>query len=152
MTARSRAGAIKARVVAASELRDGAEVLLFARVMTFAAVVPLLMRFPLPRVAGWLDRPPPPRRPSDREIERLARVVRLGPRVAAPIVRPGCLTRGVTLFWFLRRSGLGVELRFGVDPGAEADGHCWLTLEGEPFLEERDPRPRFTEVYRLGHA
>jgi hypothetical protein len=59
----------------------------------------------------------------------------------------------VTLFWFLRRAGLNVELRFGLDPvdgqHGEADGHCWLTLNGEPFLEQRDPRSRFAELYRL---
>jgi hypothetical protein len=69
------------------------------------------------------------------------------------MVRTGCLTRGVTLFWYLRRAGLDVELRFGVDPaeqsGGEADGHCWLALDGEPFLERVDPRTRFTELYRL---
>jgi hypothetical protein len=57
----------------------------------------------------------------------------------------------VTLFWFLRRAGLDVELVFGLDPamGEAADGHCWLALAGEPFLEKVDPRSRFTEVYRL---
>jgi hypothetical protein len=57
----------------------------------------------------------------------------------------------VTLFWFLRRAGLDVELRFGLDPapGAEVDGHCWLTLDGEPYLEKQDPRPLFAEIYRL---
>jgi hypothetical protein len=67
-------------------------------------------------------------------------------------VRTGCLTRGVTLFWFLRRTGLDVELRFGLEVdehGASKDGHCWLALDGEPFLEKVDPRPRFAELYRL---
>lgn len=76
----------------------------------------------------------------------------LAPRIGRPLVRSGCLTRGVTLYWFLRRAGLEVELRFGLDPddaGDLTDGHCWLTLDGEPYLEPRDPRPRFTEVYRL---
>jgi hypothetical protein len=46
---------------------------------------------------------------------------------------------------------LDVELRFGIDPANEdaADGHCWLSLDGEPFLEKSDPRPRFAELYRL---
>jgi hypothetical protein len=65
-------------------------------------------------------------------------------------VRTGCLTRGITLFWFLRRAGVDVELTFGVDPVAlDGEGHCWLTLDGEPFLEKVDPRARFTETYRL---
>ena len=121
------------------------------RVCAFATAVPVLMRLPLPRVGAVLTRRPPGWRPSSSEIERLERVVALAPRVAGPFVRPGCLTRGVTLFWFSRRAGLDVELRFGLDPrdAADTDGHCWLSIDGEPFLEKRDPRPRFAELYRL---
>lgn len=120
-------------------------------VCAFAAAVPLLMRLPLPRLAALLTRPPRRTPPSTAEVERLERLIALAPRIAGPLVRSGCLTRGVTLFWFLRRAGLDVELRFGLDPGGDdaVDGHCWLSLDGEPFLERRDPRPRFTELYRL---
>jgi hypothetical protein len=85
------------------------------------------------------------------DVERLDRLMALAPRVGRPLIRPGCLTRGVTLFWFLRRAGLDVELRFGLDSTCDGtpDGHCWLALDGEPFLERRDPRPRFAELYRL---
>lgn len=78
-------------------------------------------------------------------------MITLAPRIARPLVRSGCLTRGITLYWFFRRAGLDVELRFGLDPRAiePADGHCWLTLDGEPYLEKRDPRLHFTELYRL---
>ncbi len=136
---------------ALAELRSLGDLLLFAGVGAFASTVPLLMRLPLPRVAALLTRPPRQRPIAGAEIERLERLIALAPRVAHPLVRPGCLTRGVTLFWFLRRAGLDVELRFGLDPATEqpTDGHCWLTLDGTPFLEKRDPRPRFTEIYRL---
>lgn len=148
VTLRSRAGALR-------ELRGPADAWLLVRVCAFGAAVPLLMRLPLPRLAVLLTRAPrrrpPQRRPSPSEIDRLERLVAIGPRVAGPLVRPGCLTRGVTLFWFLRRAGLEVELRFGLDPrdAADTDGHCWLSVDGEPFLEKRDPRPRFAELYRL---
>jgi hypothetical protein len=152
---------LPSRLRAVGELRDAREAALFVRVAAFAATVPLLMRLPLPRVAALLTRAP--RRPDGRpdvptardpaaaEVERLDRLIALAPRVARPLVRPGCLTRGVTLFWFLRRAGLNVELSFGIDPGDEqtTDGHCWLVLDEEPFLEKVDPRPRFAEVYRL---
>lgn len=141
-------------------MRGAREALLLTRVCAFAAAVPFLMRLPLPRVAALLAGPPrwrptrrrpTRRRPTSSQIERLERLVAIAPRVAGPLVRTGCLTRGVTLFWFLRRWGLDVELRFGLDPrdAADADGHCWLSVDGEPFLEKRDPRPRFTELYRL---
>jgi hypothetical protein len=78
-------------------------------------------------------------------------MVELAPTVAHPFVRSGCLTRGVTLFWFLRRAGHPIELRFGLDveDPAAAAGHCWLSLDDEPFLENVDPRPRFVELYRF---
>jgi hypothetical protein len=142
---------LPSRLRALTELRSARELFLFARLAGFAAAVPLLMRLPLPRIAALLTRPPRRTAASAAEIERLDRLIALAPRLARPLVRPGCLTRGVTLFWFLRRAGLDVELRFGLDPGrdAETDGHCWLSLDGEPFLEKRDPRPRFAELYRL---
>jgi hypothetical protein len=134
-----------------SELRDPREMLLFVGLSAFAAAVPALMRLPLPRLAALITRPPCRRHASDAELQRLARLTALAPHVGRPLVRSGCLTRGVTLFWFLRRAGLDVELRFGLDPapGAEVDGHCWLTLDGEPYLEKQDPRPLFAEIYRL---
>jgi Transglutaminase-like superfamily len=125
--------------------------MLFLRVGAFAAAVPMLMRLSLPRVASLVTRAPSNPAPSAEEIERLDRLTALAPRVARPLVRPGCLTRGVTLFWFLRRAGLDVELRFGLDPAQNGatEGHCWLSLDDEPFLEKVDPRPRFAELYRL---
>ncbi len=142
---------LPSRARALSELRSTRELLQLAALSGFASTVPLLMRLPLPRLAALLTRAPRRRSPHAGDVERLERLITLAPRVAAPLVRPGCMTRGVTLFWFLRRAGLDVELRFGLDPGDEqrTDGHCWLTLDGEPFLEKRDPRPWFAETYRL---
>jgi len=141
------------RVRSLHALRGPREALLFMRVAAFAASVPWLVRLPLPRLAALLDGPPRRARAGaiEVEIERLDRLVALAPRVARPLVRTGCLTRGVTLYRFLRRAGIDVELRFGLDPRAAddpADGHCWLTLDGEPLLEREDPA-RFVEIWRL---
>ena len=139
---------LRSRLSPLAELRGPRELALFAQVCAFAALVPLLMRLPLPRLATLLTRTP--RRARALDVERLDRLVAIAPRLGRPLVRYGCLTRGVTLFWFLRRAGVDVELRFGLDPGdGAADGHCWLALDGEPFLEKVDPRPRFAELYRL---
>ena len=67
-----------------------------------------------------------------------------------PIVRPGCLTRGVTLYYALRRAGDDVALCFGVgSDSGETAGHCWLDKAGQPVLERTDPLSMFTEVVRL---
>lgn len=142
------------RLYALTLLRGPRDVLTLAEVCAFASVVPLITRLSMPRLGAVLVRTPPTKQPDSREIERLERVVTLAPRVAHPLVRSGCLTRGLTLFWFLRRAGLNVQLCFGLDPDTtqEADGHCWLTLDAEPYLESRDPRTRFVELYRLPYA
>jgi len=149
---------VRDRAYALTLLHGPRDWLALVRIVPFAALVPALMRLPLPRVAALITRRPASRRPTGAEIERLERVMTLAPRIGRPLVGSGCLTRGLTLYWFLRRAGLDVELRFGLDPedgagpgdgGELIDGHCWLTLDGQPYLEPRDPRQRFTELYRL---
>jgi hypothetical protein len=59
----------------------------------------------------------------------------------------------VATYRLLRRDGVDVRLVFGA---GEADGaveaHCWLERDGEPFLEDPDPRPIFRQVYVFGGA
>jgi Transglutaminase-like superfamily len=135
---------------ALSLLRGPRDWLKFTEVCVFAAAVPAMTRLPLPRLAALLTRPSQLRAPQPAEIDRLERVTRLAPRILRPLVRTGCLTRGLTLFWFLRHAGVDVELRFGLDAeaGRPTDAHCWLTLDGEPYLEQQE-LSRFAELYRL---
>jgi hypothetical protein len=45
---------------------------------------------------------------------------------------------------------MDVALCFGMGRlDKEFIGHCWLVRDGEPFLEAEDPRPRYTEMYRV---
>src|SRR4051794_40099068 len=105
---------------------------LFAcRVVVVAASVPALMRLRLTRVAALLEPGTAPPPPDEAQLHALAgridRVLRRG----RPLVRPGCLTRGVTLYWFLRRAGGDVRLVFGMGRvDGEAAGHCWLVHDG----------------------
>lgn len=123
------------------------------RVLLFAAaVVPWLLRArKLSDLPRWLepDGPLPPA-PDRAALEALARRLDRLLRLGRPLVRSGCLTRGVTLYRFLRRAGADVSLRFGMGRvGDEFSGHCWLALDGEPFAEPRDPRLTFTETWRI---
>ena len=141
---------VRNRLWPLKRIRTLSEFGLFTYVVVFASCVPILMRLPLPWLARVVTRAPRRRRVSAQEVDRLAEFVSLAPVVASPAVRNGCLTRGITLYWFLRRAGMPVELRFGLDPAstsAGADGHCWLTLDGAPFLERVDPRDHFSELY-----
>jgi hypothetical protein len=119
------------------------------RVVAFAAAVPLLMRLPIERVGRWIEpsgRPAP--EPSLQDVNALVASIDRWLARSRPIVRSGCVTRGVTLYRFLRRAGAEVSLRFGIGPmdGALA-AHCWIVYRGEPLAEQRDPRGVFTEMW-----
>jgi Transglutaminase-like superfamily len=125
------------------------DVFLFFQVLFFAAAVPFLLRLKLSRVETLLE----PRIPSSADRERLEQIteyVEMAIRAGRPLVRPGCLTRGVTRYYFFRRNGLDVSLCFGMGQVKEEFvGHCWLVKDGLPFMEARDPRPLYVEMYRI---
>jgi hypothetical protein len=130
---------------------------LAVRIFSFAVVAPAFARLSLSR----LERIVEPRRnegaADPAHIQHLGEVVDAVLRVGRPFVRKGCLVRGLTLYHFLRQAGADVRLQFGLGrAGAEGDtfgdgydGHCWLVKDGEPFLEARDPRPFYLEMYRF---
>ena len=124
------------------------------RVLSFAAAVPLLLRVvKLPHLGDRLepdDLPAPMRDPA--EVDRLVRRVDLLIRLGWPVVRRGCLVRGITRYRFLREAGVDVTLCFGIGrlPGQESfTGHCWLEMDGRALAEPREPRPIYTETYRV---
>jgi hypothetical protein len=120
------------------------------RLFCFVASVPALLRLELPKLGRLLEPKNgiPPANPV--KIDKIIRLVDIVLEVGSPIVRSVCLTRGITLYYFLRRAGLHVSICFGMgNVEGEDAGHCWLVRNGEPFLETRDPRLLFTEIYRF---
>jgi hypothetical protein len=129
-------------------LRSPGEVVLFVRIFSFAIAVPVLMRLDIRRLGRWLEPHHVPAIPNTEEIQQIIDCFERARRVGAPVVRGGCLTRGVTLYYFLRRAGLAVSLCFGMGKRDQGfDGHCWLLEEGEPFLERQNPEPLFKTFY-----
>jgi hypothetical protein len=121
--------------------------MLLLQIGVFASLVPLLMRFKLARLERLLRVRRRSGRPSSRSPDAIVKHLQLARRIGSPVVRSGCLTRGVTLYYFLRRAGIDVTLSFGVRRiGEEFIGHCWLVRAGVPFLEEEDPRPLYVQV------
>jgi hypothetical protein len=128
------------------------DVFLFFQVLFIAAAVPFLLRLKISRVEALLE-PRIPRPASRDRVEQITQYVEMAIRKGRPLVRPGCLTRGVTRYYFLRRDGVNVSLCFGMGQVQEGFvGHCWLVKEGEPFMETEDPRPLYAEMYRLSGA
>lgn len=130
-----------------------AEPLLTARIALVALAIPLLVRLPLPRQVRLLaGRGAPP--PIDDSVARwLVRRVEAVQRRGWPLIRPGCLTRGLTSYHLLQGAGFPVALLFGVgEVQGEVVGHCWLDHDGEPFMERVDPRATFVESFRFPAA
>ena len=142
-----------------SRLRGLDQWWLFLRVLAFATAVPLLFNLKLSVLRQMLERRIRSARHRGHDSshsDQIIRCVEIVQAVGHPLVRPRCLTRAVTLYYFLRRAGMDLDLCFGAARKegqlVEAAGHCWLNREGEPFLEERDPRPSFLPIYWLPGA
>jgi hypothetical protein len=123
--------------------------LLRLRVITFAAVVPVIMRLPIDRVARWITPSGGAAfEPSSEDVSRLVAKIDGWLLRSRPLVRSGCIVRGVTLFRFLRGAGADVRLRFGIGlfEGSIA-AHCWIEHRGEPVAELRDPRAIYSETW-----
>src|SRR5689334_7520099 len=85
-----------------------------AYVLAFACLVPLLLRLPLDRIEAMIEPLRAPARCSPaREREVLTRVDRVL-WATGRVLRPTCLTRGLTRYYFLRRAGVPLALCFGV--------------------------------------
>ena len=146
---------IPGRLKALKQLRTPGDCWLLARALVIAALVPVLFRFRLSTISRWLERRTRHvSRVSDAAgIESIIRCVELAMILGRPLVRPKCLTRTITLYYFLRPTGLNLSVCFGatlkngqLEP---VPGHCWLLKDGLPFLEADDPAGRFIPIYTL---
>jgi Transglutaminase-like superfamily len=126
-----------------------AKFLLEVQVLVFAASVPLLMRLGVKRLRVLLCLRPG-LLPEEEVVGSIATATEKAVRWGRPFVRDGCLTRGLTQCYFLRKRGVDVSLVFGLDlADANRTGHCWLEIGSHPVLEKRDPHSRFNEIFRI---
>lgn len=142
-----RAG-LRGRLAVLRRLQPPRDYLLFLRIFGFALVAPWLMRLPMAQVTRLLTPTQPATSPDPLRVEQIILYTNVILRACRPLVQERCLTRGLTLYHFLRRSGLEVDLHFGagyVDHAFAA--HCWLVKDGEPYAEQPDPRLRYQTMF-----
>jgi hypothetical protein len=132
-------------------IRNAGDLFLFLRILAFSASVPVMMRLKLARLDALLLALSRPKSGIPTAAEKIKSYLELAIRFGRPAVRPGCLTRGVTLYHFLRKeAGLEVALCFGTRQwNSNFEGHCWLVRDGKPFWETGDAGPVFAEIYRF---
>jgi Transglutaminase-like superfamily len=134
-------------------MRSIPNAILFLRIFAFAAAVPFLLRLKLSTVGEVLETGRNPVPVPENRLNKIAAYVEAAIQRGQPFVRPGCLTRGLTRYYFLRRAGMDVALCFGMGRrNGDFMGHCWLVQDDEPFLEAEDPRPLYTVMYRISRA
>lgn len=119
------------------------------RALTVGLLAPLLLRARPELLAKLLE----PRRPTRVRDDRLiAETLELTDTALArgrPLIRTGCLTRGVTRYRMLRRAGAEIALCFGVGSiDGNVEAHCWLDEAGTPILEPADVQ-QFHEMFRI---
>jgi hypothetical protein len=139
------------RVRAISRLDSPPDLLLILRILVYAALVPHRTRTKLTsweRFAGARRTGRPGVGPdAEQKTSEYVDAVLVAFR---PVVRPGCLVRGLTLYHFLREAGIDVSLSFGVGKvDGRFTGHCWLVKDGRPFLEPDQSELLYTETFRL---
>ncbi len=139
---------MKNRVFRFYRLQAENGLLLVLEIFGFAAILPLLLRIPLPTLLRRLE---PRRKPHSVDPAKVARIERCVDAVietGKPLIRSRCLTRTLTHFFFLSRAGLELEVCFGMGRrGEDMIGHCWLMKGGVPYLETEDPRSVYAETY-----
>jgi hypothetical protein len=127
-------------------------------VFLFAAALPLLFRLKIPLVARLLDVPIGcgGATAAPQEQDFIIHCVEWVMAAGRPLIRPSCLTRGVTRYFFLRRAGVNLGLCFGAawrqGELIQAPGHCWLVKDSKPYLELSDPLLCFVPIYSLPQA
>jgi Transglutaminase-like superfamily len=142
---------LRRRLEIVTEVHRRGDTVLFLRSFCVALVAPLLLRLPLPHLEALLEWSAVGKAgPASCDPDAVAATVLAMLQAGRPLVRRGCLTRGLTLYYCLRRAGVDVGLNFGMGSVAGGDGfegHCWLVLNGEPYLEPRDPRPDYATTH-----
>ena len=121
--------------------------LLLSRILWFGLVSRRTLRLGLRELQASLEPKVNPGSPDPIKVQRIVRYTDylLGGR--GPLPRMTCMRRALTLYYFLRREGVKLDICFGVasiERGLE--GHCWLMQDGHPFLEKGDPISTFTPI------
>ncbi len=108
-----------------------------ATVMILARMALLLVK--LPRILTWLSIPKIPNSQNFELIQDVNFYCFYFFRIFPANPKGNCLPRSLILYWFARRCGFPVRFHCGVRwIDTALDGHAWLSVDGQPFLEPKN--------------
>lgn len=133
------------------QLYDLKKLGLFLKIMIDIPVVRLLLMWmKMPDLLEWLNRSSIRRRSGKGDLDR----AKLGWKyvnfflIHCLKTKNPCLLRSLILFHLFRKEGLDARIHFGIKDGVTPlAGHSWLSLNGDPFLEQIDPESTYIDVY-----
>jgi len=135
---------------AAQLVKSLGDLWLMIRIAGFIFSLPLLLRgLKLPRLMSWLT----PGRPGRYSLELREKITAYTLTLLNQdlwMFRRSCLKQGLTLYHFLPQAGQRVQIAFGVEKSADnvLNGHCWLEIAGQVYLEGEAAREKYTLTYR----
>jgi hypothetical protein len=132
-----------------SRFRSPADVLLAARVLSWACVLPLLKRLMPIRSLVRLVCRHPRLAPDPQRDERVVVFARWATRLTRWRSGGNCLERGLIAYRFLLEGGAEPTLVIGMNPdlGAGVLGHAWVLLNGVPAGESEATVRQYVPVF-----
>lgn len=104
--------------------------------VAMAAIRVLARVATLPRVLGWLHRDLAKASPDRVLLDEWAYYTDRWLTLCPANAKGNCFPRSLTLYWCARRLGFPVRFHCGIQKsGSSLDGHAWLSLHGQAFLE-----------------
>ena len=135
-------------------VQSWAELKLLVGAAAVMAVMPLLLRLPIPRLLSVLSRLNRWLAPRPVDEDLLYRCVEALGRYNCWAWRDNCVARNLAVYCFLQSAQAPLEVRFGVEmrvgpEGKPAPGrrHVWLLRDGQP-VRETEPLERYLVMYR----
>jgi len=130
------------------------QALLVFKLAAFSLLVPLIMKLPLSRSERYLvpvsPPAPTPHAVSNENIANFLHCTSLALKLGRPFTQNRCLTRCITLFYFLSRQGLDLSVVFGAGTlDGKFAAHCWLEKDGTVVGEQENPYLVYLATYSI---
>ena len=120
-----------------------------SRIFFLMAIIRIGLRIiPLSKLLPWLSRS---KQSTDQRLDELQIMTCFTDRLLTlfPYHEKGnCLPRTCILYWLAPRYGFSVKFHCGIRKGETGlDGHAWLTMNGQPFLESTQQSHHMVETF-----
>jgi len=106
----------------------------------------------LPRILDKIESKPRHMHSKEADIHNMLRYIEWISSFKLFVIRKNCLKKNLLYYYFLVTSGItGLDLHIGVrKPGQDLDGHCWLTRDGEVYLDTERKISQYKIIYTRG--